>query len=258
MENIPFITILTASLNSATSIRETIESIRNQSFQNLEHIIIDGGSRDETPMILRESENTYNLKWISEPDHGISGALNKGLHLARGRYILVLHADDQLLTPHILEIIYLKLKSERFDIFSFPVILEHAVHGRMLFNPIRIIWWYHFKTIFPHQGCFVHRRVFDRIGGFRKEFSMAMDYDFFYRILSRRASIKIEKQPIALMGGMGISNDQTLLVTRLKEEARVQDLHEKNPYWRLAQLFFRMLYFPYKTRFLPKFKTHRE
>jgi len=257
MENIPFITILTASLNRATSIRETIKSIRDQSFQNLEHIIIDGGSRDETPMILRKNENTYNLTWISEPDHGISDALNKGLQLARGRYILVLHADDQLLTPHILEIIYLKLKSERFDIYSFPVLLEHAVRGRMLFKPIRIIWWYHFKTIFPHQGCLVHRRIFDKIGGFRKEFSIALDYDFFYRILSKRPSIKFEKQPISVMGGMGISSDQNLLVTRLEEEVKVQNLHEKNPYWQLAQLFFHMLYFPYKTRFLPKFKTQQ-
>ena len=252
----PFITILTASLNSANSIRETIKSIRDQSFQSLEHIIIDGASCDETPMILNKNQKTYNLTWISEPDRGISDALNKGLRLARGRYILVLHADDQLVTPHILEIIYPKLKSERFDIFSFPVILEHAVHGRMLFPPIRIIWWYHFKTIFPHQGCFVHRRVFDKIGGFRKECSIAMDYDFFYRVLSRRPSIKFEKQPIALMGGMGISSNQNLLIKRLKEEVMVQDLYEKNPYWHLAQLLFRMLYFPYKTQVLPRINAH--
>ena len=70
MSKSPFITILTASFNSEATIRKTLESIRDQSFQDMEHIVIDGGSRDETLDILKEFENTYNLTWISEPDYG--------------------------------------------------------------------------------------------------------------------------------------------------------------------------------------------
>jgi len=256
MKTSPFFTIITASRNKEATIGNTLASVKNQNFQDLEHIVIDGGSQDATLNILERFENKYNLMWFSETDQGISDALNKGLQLSRGRYILVLHADDQFLEPNTLESTHHVLKSERFDICSFPVVMESAVRKRVLYKPIRIKWWYHFKTIFPHQGCFVHRRVFDRVGGFRKEFSIAMDYDFFYRILSTNPSVKFETEPIALMGAKGISNDQKLLIPRLEEEVRVQDRNESNYFWRTAQSLFRILYFPYKTRLLPKLRIY--
>lgn len=256
MTKSPFLSIITASLNNDASIKKTIESVKNQSFQALEHIVIDGGSYDNTLDILEGFNGTYNLAWISEPDNGIADALNKGLKKARGRYILVIHADDHLLSPKILEIVYPLLKPERFDIHSFPVIQNIPPSGKVLRKPIPLLWWYHFKTIFPHQGCFVHKRVYDCIGGYQKEFSIALDYDFFYRVLSTRPSVKLEKRPVALMGGKGISSNQDFLIQRLQEEVQVQNLNENNRLWRLAQLLFRILYFPYKTSFLPKLQSH--
>ena len=255
MTSHPFFTILTASLNNGETIRKTLESIRNQTFQNFEHIVIDGNSYDKTVETLRQFENTYNLSWISEPDHGIADALNKGLKQIRGQYILVIHADDHLLTPKTLELVYPLLSSERFDVHSFPVIKKSDKWEEVLYKPMRILWWHHFKTIFPHQGCFVHRRVYDRVGDYRKEFSIALDYDFFYRVLTTRPSVKFEKRPVALMGGSGVSSNQDAVIVRLREEFRVQRCNEKKPFWRMAQLLFRKLYFPYKTRFLPKVKT---
>ena len=256
MNKLPFITILTASLNNGSTISKTLVSIRDQSFQDLEHIVIDGGSCDNTLDILKEFNDTYNLSWISEPDHGIADALNKGLKQAKGRYILVIHADDHLLAPKTLEIVYPLLESEQFDVHSFPVIKNTPAVGKVLQKPIRVLWWHHFKTIFPHQGCFVHRRVYDRIGGYQKEFSIALDYDFFYRVLATRPSVKFGNRPIALMGGRGVSSNQDALIFRLQEEIQVQSRNEKNPFWRMGQLLFRWLYFPYKTRFLPKMRTH--
>lgn len=256
MKKSPLFSVLTASLNNGFTIERILESVKNQSCQDFEHIVIDGGSRDETLDILKEYENTYNLQWISEPDNGISDALNKGLIRARGCYILVIHADDYLLNVNSLKNVYWLLKGEQFDIWSFPVIKEHPFYGRVLQKPIRILWWNHFKTIFLHQGSFVHRRVFDRIGGFHKEFSIALDYDFFYRALMSRCTIKFETTPVALMGGVGISSKQEMLIARLQEEIRVQNLNERNPFWRLAQLIFRTVYFPYKTRLLPRLRNH--
>ena len=251
----PFFTILTATLNNSAPLIKNIESIRYQSFQDFEHIIIDGGSRDETLDILKKYENTYNLTWISESDHGIADALNKGLRRTRGRYVLVIHADDQLVSSNILGKVYPVLRDELFDIYSFPVILDHHNYGKVLLKPIRVVWWYHFKTIFLHQGTFVHRRVYNRIGGFREQFAIALDYDFFYRGLMCRSTVSFEKHPIALMGGSGISNNQDLLTRRLEEEVRVQDLNETNPFWRVARSIFRTVYFPYKTRLLPRLRN---
>ena len=252
MSKSPFITILTAALNNGSTIKRTLESVRNHTFQDMEHIVIDGESRDETCDILREFEDAYKLFWISEPDQGIANALNKGLKRSNGRYILVIHADDQLLRPDTLTRVYPLLKKDRFDINGFPVVLEHPINGRILLKPKRAIWWHHFKTIFLHQGTFVHKRVFDRIGAFREQFSIALDYDFFYRALMSRSMIKFGNEPIALMGGKGISSTPELIIKRLHEEALVRKMNENNLFWRNAQLLFQKLYFPYKTRLAPK------
>jgi len=248
----PFITILTASLNSGSTIKKTLESVRNQTFQDIEHIVIDGGSSDETLNIIKEFENTYNLTWISESDHCIANAINKGLIRASGCYIIVIHADDYLLNVNSLKNVYRLLKGEKSDIWSFPVIKEHPFYGKQLCNPIRILWWNHFKFIFLHQGAFVHRRVFDRIGNFNEQFSIAMDYDFFYRALKSRSTVKFGNQPVANMGGSGISSNPRMLENRLREESMVQRMNEKRLSWRMLQKLFQVFYFPYKTRLSPK------
>ncbi len=249
-----FITILTAALNSGSTIKKTLESVRDQTFQDMEHIVIDGGSCDETLDILKEYENTYNLQWISEPDHGISDALNKGLRLSSGRYIIVIQADDQLLNLGILGKAFPYLRKEQIDIMGFPVVLDDPVRGNVLRKPIRLLWWNHFKFIFLHQGTFVHRRVFDRIGGFREEFKINLDYDFFYRALNHKSTVRFGNFPIALMGGCGIGSVSKFTLERLREERFVQELNERNPVWKVAQLVFRMVYMPYKTHLLPKLK----
>ena len=252
MKKSPLFSVLTASLNNGLTIGRTLESVKNQSSQDFEHIVIDGGSKDETLNILKEYENTYNLQWISEPDHGISDALNKGLRLSSGRYIIVLQADDQLLHPNILDNVFLQLKNDIFDILSFPVILDHPAKGKVLSKPIQYLWWNHFKFVFRHQGCFVHKRVFDQIGVFRNEFKICLDYDFFYRALARNCSVKFGNFPVALMGGEGVGSNPEFILKRLKEERLIQILNEKRLFWRLLQFVFHMLYLPYKIHFFSK------
>lgn len=251
MKESPFITILTAALNNGATIGKTLVSVKNQTFQDIEHVVIDGGSQDETLDILREFNGTYNLTWISKPDHGIADALNRGLSLARGRYILVIHADDHLLFSNTLKNVYPSLKKERFDIVSFPVFKIHSAGKKVELKPIRILGWHRFKTIFPHQGSFVHKRLYDRVGGYREEFSIALDYDFFYRALQNNARVRFAKEPVAIMGGQGISSDPGLLIKRLQEEFRVQKFNEKNLFWQIAQIVFRTVYFPFKTKLIP-------
>jgi glycosyltransferase involved in cell wall biosynthesis len=251
MNTPPFITILTASLNNGARIGSTLESVRGQSFQNLEHIVIDGMSNDNTLDVLTEFSGTYQLHWRSEPDKGIADALNKGLAAAKGRYVLVIQADDRLLHSTVLEKTYSILKTERYDIVSFPVFKFFSSERRRLLRPTRCLWWNHFKFIFLHQGTFVHHRVFDLVGGFRRQFSIAFDYDFFYRALMIGSSVRFERMPIALMGGEGLSSRQDVLRRRIREEALVHLSNEEGPLLRLAQKAFHSLYFPYKTKLLP-------
>jgi glycosyltransferase involved in cell wall biosynthesis len=242
----PFISIISAALNSGSTIELCLESIRRQSFVNFEHIIFDGGSTDNTLDILKCYDCQYPLRWVSEPDRGIAHALNKGGALARGMYILALHADDRLVDGTALDRVYHLIQDEYYDICSFQVIRERPCASPFTYRPIRIPGWYHFKHTIPHQGAFVHRRLFDQIGGFSEKFAITMDYDFFYRAFKARASICYFHMPVSRMGGYGVSSQKGWLLKRLKEEQRVQDLNEKSFFWRAAQLAFRSFYNPYK------------
>ncbi len=250
----PFFSIITASLNNSISIQKTLESINDQTFKNLEHIVADGASTDKTVNILKAFEKDYNLIWTSEPDSGIADALNKALRQAKGKYILVLQADDCLVDTTILERVYHLLKNEKNDIYSFPVIMNYSQRGKVKLSPIKFKWWNRFKFIFLHQGAFVHKRVYEKIGSFNTYYSIAMDYDFFYRALKERPAIAFGHLPVAEMSGCGISSSTEHLATRLNEETLVQKQNETNIVWKFVQTIFRVLYIPYKTRFLPILK----
>ena len=170
--------------------------------------------------------------------------------------MLVLQADDQFAGPEVLEICYSLLKKERYDIHSFPVIRLEPSHRKTLYKPVKILFWYHFKTIFPHQGAFVHRRVYERIGNFREDLTIALDYDFFYRALKSRCEVKFHEYPVAIMGTTGISSNRDFLLKRLKEEVEVRTRNEANPMWKSIQLLFQKLYLPYKTRLIPYWHAH--
>ena len=93
-KDLPLVSIVTPSFNQGRFIEDTILSVKNQDYPNIEHIVVDGGSTDNTLEILRKYENEYNLRWISEPDKGQSDAINKGFEMAKGVIIGWLNSDD--------------------------------------------------------------------------------------------------------------------------------------------------------------------
>jgi glycosyltransferase involved in cell wall biosynthesis len=248
----PLFSIITAVLNNGSEINKVLESVGSQTFGDLEHIVIDGGSADATPHILKQYESKFRLRWLSEPDSGIAEAMNKGVHMAAGVYSIFIHSDDTFIDSTVLETVAIDLVTEQYDICCFPILFKHPRKGIIKSSPIKLPWYHRFRNTIRHQGCFVHRRLHERIGGYNHRFSIVMDYDFFYRALQARASIQYFSRPLALMGGEGVSSDPRFLLKRLQEEQAVQDLNEQNHHWRVAQRMFRRLYIPYKTRWLSR------
>lgn len=94
MKNRPLVSIITPSFNQGDFIADNILCIRNQMYKNIEHIIIDGSSTDDTLEVLKKYEGSYNMRWVSEPDNGMYEAVNKGLKMSKGEILAYLNSDD--------------------------------------------------------------------------------------------------------------------------------------------------------------------
>ena len=111
------ISIITAAYNVEKTIEQTILSIVQQDYPNLEYIIVDGNSTDKTVEIIKKYASHYDIKWVSEPDKGLYDALNKGVHMATGDYIEIIGADDSLSSTTIVSEIAAQIDAD-VDIFG--------------------------------------------------------------------------------------------------------------------------------------------
>lgn len=179
----PKISVVTPCFNSTHTIRETIESVRQQDYPSLEHIVIDGGSKDGTLDIL----NAYShLKSISEKDQGHFDAMNKGVACATGDLIVILNADD-CFRPGVLKKVAMAFQAHpEWDALFADVIYVDA-EGREIYRREEAVYDYdvmrYALDYVCHQTLFVKRAVYERIGNYRQqEFLTAADYEFKLRM----------------------------------------------------------------------------
>ena len=190
------ISIITITLNAKRCLEQTIASVVNQTYSNREYIIVDGGSTDGTLDIIKKYESEID-NWISEPDNGIADAMNKGIDLATGDYILFLHSDDYLINSSVLDRASEYL-GDRFDIFFFQVL--HDINGQNQVSSNRSLGWLtNFKMGSCHQGQLCSRKLFQRIGKFDTSFKIDMDYDLILRAYRAGASCNSVNMPLAVM-----------------------------------------------------------
>ncbi|MEY8702338.1 glycosyltransferase family 2 protein [Francisella philomiragia] len=182
-ESIKF-TVITVCYNSEKTIQRTLQSIKDQTYKNIEYIIIDGGSTDKTLEIISNYSDIVNIL-VSEPDNGIYDAMNKGIKLATGDYIGFLNSDDYY-TNDIFEEYSKLLMSKHYDF----------VYSDSIFFDQKKQWTfscpdYNTKSFdklltkynpFCHQTLYVKKEVFNQIGYFDTTFKIAADYDFILRI----------------------------------------------------------------------------
>jgi len=231
------ISIITITLNAERYLGQTIPSVVNQTYSNREYIIVDGGSTDGTLDIIKKYESEID-NWISEPDKGIADAMNKGIDLATGDYILFLHSDDYLVNSSVLERASEYL-GDSFDIFFFQVL--HDINGQNKVSRNRPLGWLtNFKMGSCHQGQLCSRKLFQRIGKFDTSFKIDMDYD-----LILRAYVNM---PLAVMRLIGISSrtDWKSLRERFDEERQVHFKNCTTIWMRLLYIFYWMMYLPYR------------
>lgn len=177
-KNYPLISIITVSFNSEATIERTIKSVLDQKYKNIEHIIIDGLSKDRTIEIIKK----YNdkVKYLSEFDQGIYDAFNKGLKLYSGDYVGFVNSDDYLL-PNAIDILVEYIKKYPDKDFFFGSVRKHwgILHG---YRPWKISFSWGFYS--SHStGFFIKRNSAKKLGFYNLKYKHSSDYDYFYRMI---------------------------------------------------------------------------
>jgi glycosyltransferase involved in cell wall biosynthesis len=181
------VSIITVCYNSVFTIKETLLSVAAQTHQDLEHIIVDGDSKDGTQEVVKKYSGRI-AKFISEPDRGIYDAMNKGLDLSKGDIIGFLNADDIYNNNYVLERVSKVFERDNFDAvigdveFRNPMRLSKPLrrYRSYRFRPERIAWGW----MPAHPALFLKYSVYERFGKFRTDYRIAGDFEMVARIFN--------------------------------------------------------------------------
>lgn len=178
-------TVITVCKNSERFLNETIESVLNQSYPNIEYLIIDGQSTDGTLEIIRKHSSGIS-NWLSEEDHGMYDAINKGLKLSTGDYILILNSDDVLADKDVLSKVAKQIGEERMDYYYGNLIkLKEGKCKKVKLFPVtfqQLLLSTH-GTFAPHPCFFISSKLNKKIGGYDQKYKYASDYHYILRAL---------------------------------------------------------------------------
>lgn len=213
------VSVITVCYNSEATIRKTIESVLQQSYELIEYIVVDGGSTDATMDIVMEYMPQFDdrIKVISEPDQGIYDAMNKGIHMATGELISILNSDDfferfaveqmvNALGQEKYQILYGFVRTIRED--GMEITVERQSH-----NMLR-------ERMIGHPACFVTKTVYEDFGVYDLQYESVADYDFMLRMQKIPEVIFKPVDHIITnftLGGMSASNKAWLDLLKLKK-----------------------------------------
>jgi glycosyltransferase involved in cell wall biosynthesis len=213
------VTLVTACYNSAAVIRTAMESVLRQTWPEIEYIVVDGGSADGTVDVIREFEPKFGgrMRWVSEKDHGMYDAINKGIRMAPGEVVGILNADDVLASDEIIARVAEAFLGTSLD----------AVYGDIRFvadcrgvgletlrgeRTVRYYsarhwrpWMLQWGFMPPHPSVYIRRACFERLGAYALDYKIAADYALLIRFF-RKAKLRTHYLPLCMvdmrMGGM--------------------------------------------------------
>lgn len=218
------LSVITINYNNAAGLEKTIRSVSPQLTAEVEFIVIDGGSTDQSAEVIRQHAPAITA-WISEKDRGIYHAQNKGLEKAAGEYCLFLNSGDILATNATLGTILKHLGGE--DILYGDIFTLDAEGGKTYrhSNPKPDVHHFMVSTLW-HPSAFIRRNLFLNFGLYREELRITGDYEFFIRaILKHGCSTRHIALPIAVFDMGGISNTAGLSDLQAQERKRSWELN---------------------------------
>lgn len=204
------VSIITVCYNSAATIEDTIKSVLAQTYTNIEYIIIDGVSTDNTLDVIEPYKDRI-AKVVSEPDKGMYDACNKGIKMATGDIVAILNADDIYASPYVIEKIVKQFEEKDCEALygdlqyvahdDLTKLVRHWRSGKFSVKKFLFGW------MPPHPTFFVKRSVYEKYGFFDTTFRSAADYEYMLRVLFKyRVNVDYIPEVIVLMRQGGMSN----------------------------------------------------
>lgn len=201
----PFLSVITVSFNSAATIGDTLKSLQEQSCSDYESIVIDGGSKDDTELVVKKYEGVVDV-FISEEDRGIYDAMNKGLDRAKGKYVAFLNSDDAYL-PDTIALVRNFFEKTTASIVYGNILKERILGSEVLqrLDKPSLEKMPETMGVF-HPATFIKHDLFERFGKYDLRFSQASDYHWLLRAFLQGAEFAYLDAPLAKFRVGGVSN----------------------------------------------------
>lgn len=226
------LSIITINYNDAAGLKKTLDSVAMQTCANFEHIIVDGASTDGSVDIVCQyadsqdirrqgNEATRQVVWLSEPDTGIYNAMNKGIRMASGEYLLFLNSGDVLVDENV---VYDFIASDRIeDIVAGGTLL--GVDERLPKYPPEVLTYELFVTdSLMHAATFIRRELFEQYGLYNEQHRIVSDWEFFVKVLvNNNCTYTTIDRLISLFDTTGISNQSSHSTLHEQERREVID-----------------------------------
>jgi glycosyltransferase involved in cell wall biosynthesis len=243
MSQQPKITVITIVRNAAATIEEAIRSVLAQDYPTLEYIIVDGGSTDGTLAII-DRWRPRLARIISEKDQGISDAMNKGIGMATGDLIGLVHADDRLVGGALQAVAEAYCQDSSVDVIHGNCIAFDAETGeRFLAKPAPKVNQPFLGQFLKHGSMFVSRQAYRKHGAYDLRYQCAMDYDLVLRLYLAGARMTYLDRPIAELRMYGVSIRAS---ARTRRESRAIAIAHGCPAWR-ANVYYAYKYLKWLT-----------
>ena len=242
------VSIITSCYNRETTIRGAIESVLSQDYPNIEYIIIDGASKDNSLKIIKEYKNQIT-KIISEPDRGMYEAINKGIRMATGDIIGLVHSDDFLYSSQTISHIVQRFMETEADFLYGDGLFVNAEHtDKIVRNWISgkyRLWKVKHGWLPLHPTCYIRKEVLQKRGLYNESYKIAADSDLLFRyLIGGDLTVTYLKEYIVKMRMGGLSTDKIRRKQMWNEDIRMYNSHGMNPtitkiekmLWKVPQL----------------------
>lgn len=189
--------IVTINYNNAEGLRKTLASVAAQTYKQIEHVIVDGGSTDDSIRVieeyeelLRQSKSSICIKWKSEKDKGVYHAMNKGIRQATGSYIEILNSGDVLAAPDVTERMIAAVEKEEYPAILYGNMLKSYDGKTIVYKDTcggagaTDSFLYFYKGTLNHDCAYIRRDLFDKYGLYNEEMKICSDWEWYVKAIA--------------------------------------------------------------------------